>query len=81
MIRYIEVALAGGAHVLAPMPLAVFDKSRKSVKIEALLASQFAGAPALATPGQITFDEEERVAAYFGGGLLYATKSRSEPLI
>lgn len=81
MIRYIEVELTGGAHVLAPMPLAVFNKSGKSVKIEALLASQFAGAPALENADQITFDEEERVAAYFGGGLLYATPSRSEPLI
>ena len=63
------------------MPMAVFNKARRSVRIDALLASQFANAPALESPDQITFDEEERVAAYFGGGTLYATPQRSEPLL
>ena len=86
MIRYIEVELAteaGGAakRVLAPMPLAVVDKSKRTIRVDALLASQFANAPRLENPDQITFDEEERVAAYFGGGLLYATPARSEPLL
>jgi photosynthetic reaction center H subunit len=49
--------------------------------VNAVLGSQFAGAPALANPDQITFDEEERVAAYYGGGLLYATPARLEPYV
>ena len=86
MIRYLEVELttAPGVtakRVLAPMPLVVVNKSKRTIKVDALLASQFANAPALENPDQITFDEEERVAAYFGGGLLYATPARSEPLI
>ncbi len=86
MIRYIEVELAAAPgtaarRVLAPMPMAVFNKARRSVRIDALLASQFASAPTLESPDQITFDEEERVAAYFGGGTLYATPQRSEPLL
>ena len=51
------------------------------IHIDALLASQFANVPALGNPDQITLDEEERVAAYFGGGLLYATPDRTEPYL
>ncbi|MBI1250406.1 MAG: photosynthetic reaction center subunit H [Alphaproteobacteria bacterium] len=78
LIRYLEIDV-NGKRVLAPMPLADIQKGRKRIKIGALLASQFAGAPSLANPDQITRDEEERVSAYFGGGLLYATPARSEP--
>jgi photosynthetic reaction center H subunit len=80
MIRYLEVTLDGtGRQVLVPMPMAVVQKSRRTVRVDAILASQFALAPTLENPNQITFDEEERVAAFFGGGLLYATAARSEP--
>ena len=44
-------------------------------------AVQFAGVPRLAAVDQITLYEEERVAAYFGGGYLYATAERQEPLM
>jgi photosynthetic reaction center H subunit len=82
MVRYLEVALTGTAsRVLVPMPMAVVSKARQTVTVNAVLGSQFAGAPALANPNQITFDEEERVAAYYGGGLLYATPARLEPYI
>jgi photosynthetic reaction center H subunit len=30
---------------------------------------------------QVTLLEEDRIAGYFGGGTLYATPARSEPLI
>lgn len=80
IIRYLEVALADSAkRVLVPMPMAVIQRGRKRVKIDALLASQFAGAPTLANPDQITRDEEERVSAYVGAGTLYATPARAEP--
>ena len=39
------------------------------------------GVPRPAAAGQITFYEEERVQAYFGGGYLYATAGRQEPLL
>jgi photosynthetic reaction center H subunit len=61
--------------------MAVIDKGRGVVKVDAILASQFAGVPKLASPNQITLDEEERVVAYYGGGYLYATPARLEPLI
>ncbi|PZO52128.1 MAG: photosynthetic reaction center subunit H [Alphaproteobacteria bacterium] len=80
LIRYLEVSLTdGGKRMLVPMPMAVIQRGRKRVKVVALLASQFAGAPTLASPDQITRDEEERVSAYVGGGILYATPARAEP--
>jgi photosynthetic reaction center H subunit len=50
------------------------------IKVHSVLASQFAQAPALKSDDQITLFEEERVAAYYGGGRLYATPERQEPL-
>jgi photosynthetic reaction center H subunit len=82
LIRYLEVKLSATAQsVLLPMPMAVVDKGKGVVKVHAILASQFAGVPKLSNPNQITLDEEERVVAYYGGGYLYATPARLEPLI
>jgi photosynthetic reaction center H subunit len=64
-----------------PMTMAVVDKGRRTVKVDAILASQFTGVPALTHPDQVTLDEEERVCAYYGGGYLYATPMRAEPLL
>lgn len=78
LIRYLEVELdETKKRVLMPMPLCKVERRR--VKTHAILGSQFAGAPTTMAPDQITRDEEERVSAYFGGGLLYATPARAEP--
>jgi photosynthetic reaction center H subunit len=74
------VAAPAGA-VLAPMMMAKVDRRGRRVVIDALLASQFAGAPRIEALNQITLYEEERVQAYFGGGYLYATPSRQEPYL
>jgi photosynthetic reaction center H subunit len=80
IIRYLEVQLPNSTkRMLVPMPMAVIQRRRKRVKVDALLAAQFAGAPELSNPDQITRDEEERVSAYVGAGTLYATPARSEP--
>ena len=80
MIRYLEVQVANSTRrVLVPMPMVVIQGGRKRVKVNALLASQFANIPQLASADQITRDEEERVSAYVGAGTLYATPARSEP--
>jgi photosynthetic reaction center H subunit len=82
MIRYLEVKLSATAQsVLLPMTMAVINKGRGVVKVEAILATQFSGVPKLSNPNQVTLDEEERVVAYYGGGFLYATPARLEPLI
>lgn len=95
LIRYLEVALTApapaglsvvgageaGRRVLLPMPMAVISRGARAVKVDAILASHFAGVPALASPDIVTRDEEERIAAYYGAGYLYATPARTEPLI
>lgn len=81
-IRYLEVQLtSGGQTVMLPMTMALIDKGRRRVKVDAITAAQFADVPRLENPDQITFYEEERVCAYYGGGFLYATPERMEPLI
>lgn len=78
----IEATAAGvSGPLLAPMMMAKIDRRRRRVVIDALKASQFADVPRLAAPDQITLYEEERVQAYFGGGYLYATPERSEPML
>jgi photosynthetic reaction center H subunit len=78
-IRYLEVALNSGGAVLLPITGCVIKKSRRHVLVDAITAAQFDGVPRLGNPDQVTFYEEERVVAYYGGGYLYATPARSEP--
>jgi photosynthetic reaction center H subunit len=49
--------------------------------VESILGNQFALVPGLRTHDQITLLEEEKIMAYYGGGTLYATPERQEPLI
>lgn len=82
LVRYLHVTLDGSAKpVLAPMMMAKLDRRRRRVVVHALQAHQFADAPMLDEEDVITLYEEERVQAYFGGGYLYATPARQEPLL
>jgi photosynthetic reaction center H subunit len=76
-----HVATTGGRQVLMPMFVASVSRAGHSVTTTEITAAQFADAPAIEGTGVITLYEEERVQAYFGGGYLYATPDRSEPLI
>lgn len=80
MVRYLAVD-TGTRSVMVPITVTSVSRGSRVVKVDALLASQFADAPAIDAPDQITFYEEERVQAYFGGGYLYATPARQEPLL
>jgi photosynthetic reaction center H subunit len=83
MFRYLEleVPMGGSAYrrVLLPVPFARI--TAKQVTVHALMAPQFAGVPVTARDDQVTLNEEERIAAYYGGGLLYADPQRAEPLV
>ena len=84
MMRYIEVALVpslGARTVMVPSNMADIQESRNRIKVQLILGEQFADVPALRDPDLITMLEEEKISAYFGGGLLYATPARAEPLI
>jgi photosynthetic reaction center H subunit len=81
VIRYVEVTLAAGAAVLVPMPLARVDARAGKVVVRSVMGAQFAHAPMLANPDQVTLREEDRIAAYFASGQLYAAPRRMEPLL
>jgi photosynthetic reaction center H subunit len=81
MVRYYEVALPSGKAVIAPVHFCDIKFKTRTVKITALTASQFAKAPDLKNPDAMTMQEEEKVAAFFGGGTLYSDPLRGEPLL
>jgi photosynthetic reaction center H subunit len=84
VIRYYEVK-SGRRTFLVPMHFALLrEKLRgrdKEFYIHALISEQFKDIPKTASMDQITMLEEEKIQAYFGGGLLYATPDRQEPLL
>jgi photosynthetic reaction center H subunit len=80
LVRYIQLGAEGGP-LLAPIMMAKVNRRRRQVVIDALNADQFGGVPRLESSSQITLYEEERVQAYFGGGYLYASADRQEPIL
>ena len=46
-----------------------------------ILGAQFVDVPTTQDPDQVTMLEEEKIAAYYGAGTLYATPARAEPLL
>ena len=56
-------------------------KPNAEIHTAALLSTQFADIPAIANPDRVTMLEEDKIQGYFGGGYLYATPDRQEPII
>lgn len=81
LVRYLEVAVAGGGSVLLPMPLARVSRRLRQVNVKSIRADQFAAVPALRHPDMVTLLEEDRISAYYGGGYLYANPLRAESLL
>ena len=79
--RYLEVEVEGGKRVLLPITFSKIDQGKGIVKVESILGGQFAQAPTLANPDRVTRLEEDKIVAYYGGGILYAEPSRQEPII
>ena len=89
-VRYFEVQLpAGGAaavgghgrHVLIPFAVCKVDRRRGVVRTKSILARQFANVPATRAPDRVTLLEEDKILAFYAGGMLYATPSRAEALL
>ena len=84
IVRYLEIALTAplpARSVLMPTGFAAFSRRSRSMRVGAILASQFADVPALRNADVITLLEEDKISGYFAGGLLYATPERAEPLL
>ena len=82
MFRYLEVDVptqAGSRRVLLPVNFARIGD--RQVTVRSILAAQFAQVPGTRDPDGVTLLEEEKIVAYFGGGTLYATPDRQEPLL
>ena len=81
LIRYLAVDLTVGGTVLVPMMMTDIQRGNRRVVCDAVTAAQFADAPRIEATDRITLYEEDRVLGYFGGGYLYATPDRQEPLL
>lgn len=78
ILRYLEVD-TGSRIVLVPITFS--NIKRNKVEVDAILGSQFAQAPVLKSPDKVTLLEEDKVCGYYGGGTLYATAERREPIL
>ena len=84
VVRYLEVELdaaIGTGRVLIPMNFVTIKKRLGQIHTNTVLGRQFATVPRTRNPETITMLEEEKVMAYYGGGLLYATPDRAEPVL
>jgi photosynthetic reaction center H subunit len=81
LVRYLEAKLTNDKSVLIPMPLCRVRETTGQVLLASVTGEQVLEAPTLADPDQVTLREEDRVAAYFASGHLYAKASRQEPIL
>lgn len=83
-LRYVEIDcnLEGGSRrVMAPYAFAELRESLRELHFSSINSHQFARVPVLADENQITMREEDRINAYFAGGLLYGRPRRKGPLL
>ena len=80
LVRYLEIELDaehGGGSRLVPMTFSKIKSDR--VRVRSIFGKHFAGVPQHASPRQVTLLEEDKIGAYYGGGVLYASEARLEP--
>lgn len=81
-IRYLEVEVdANQRRVLVPIGFCTFDTRNRCVNVRSIFAKHFADVPGTRMPDQVTLLEEDKISGYYGGGTLYASRARSEPLL
>jgi photosynthetic reaction center H subunit len=84
IVRYLEVELDaefGARRVLLPMHFAKLRPKAAAVHVNAITGAYFATVPGTQNPDVVTSREEDRISAYYAGGLLYATPARRGPLL
>ncbi len=85
IFRYLEVELSDGSgapgrRVLLPFGFADVNGGRKQVSVDSIRGNQFGGVPGLRDPDAVTRLEEDKIVGYFGGGYLYSSPHRAEPI-
>jgi photosynthetic reaction center H subunit len=78
-IRYLELQLTAGGHVLVPYGFVKYSGGQ--VRVNAITGAQFAHVPRTASGEQVTRLEEDKITGYYGGGTLYATPDRLGPVL
>ena len=77
LVRYLEVELSGehgsGTRLV---PLYFTRIQRDRVRVRSIFGEHFANVPKHRSGEQVTLLEEEKIAAYYGGGLRYASEKR-----
>lgn len=82
IFRYYEVELEGaGRRVLLPTGFAFVNNQRRMVFVDSITAAQFNDVPGLKNPDEVTRLEEDKVTAFYGGGYLYSSRQRAEPVL
>lgn len=72
---------SGSGSVLMPLAFVDIHNRRRAISCDALYSNQFRDVPALQSPDQVTLLEEDKINAYYAGGLFYADAERQEPLL
>lgn len=85
-IRYLEMEVPAAPGetpktVLLPIVFANISRRWRNIRVDALMSHQFVTVPPIKSPHQITALEEDKINAFYAGGLLYADPSRGEPLL
>jgi photosynthetic reaction center H subunit len=82
VVRYYEVDTGkDGKTVLLPATFSFVDFKRRRVNVSALKGAQFSGVPVIRDSSKVTLLEEDKIAAYYGAGTLYATPQRVESML
>lgn len=82
LVRYLEIELAaphGEGKRLVPITFARIKSDR--VNVRSIFGKHFGGVPQHASSRQVTLLEEDKISGYYGGGTLYASDARQEPLL
>ena len=84
VVRYAEVQLTlpNASHrVLLPLNYLAIRAKKRQVVTTFITAAQFAHVPVTKEPETVTLLEEDKIMAFYAGGMLYATPRRAEPLL
>lgn len=79
LVRFLEVELTGGGRRLLPIYFARIGSDR--VRVRSIFGAHFANVPTTRNPDVVTLLEEEKIAGYYAGGTLYASRERQEPVL
>lgn len=76
-----DAAPAAASSILLPIDFAAVSAHDRTVRTATITGAQFASVPGRRRDLSLTAREENRLRGYYGGGYLWATPARVEPLL